>query len=56
MNFFKLIFMGLIIGMASILPGLSGGVLAISLGIYEKALNTIVNLRKEFKSSVLLSN
>ncbi len=53
MNFFKLIFMGLIIGMASILPGLSGGVLAISLGIYEKALNTIVNLRKEFKKGVL---
>ena len=53
MNFFKLIFMGLIIGMASILPGLSGGVLAISLGVYEKALNTIVNLKKEFKKGVL---
>ena len=38
-----LIFKGFIIGIAKILPGVSGAVLAISLGIYEKILNIIAH-------------
>ncbi len=42
---------GFIIGVAAITPGLSGSVLAISLGIYPKLLSSVMNLRKDFKSS-----
>lgn len=50
-NFLNLILLGLIIGIASITPGLSGGILAISFGIYETAVNSIINLRNNFKKS-----
>lgn len=52
-NFLKLIFMGFIIGLASITPGLSGGVIAISFGIYTAAINAIINIRHKFKQSCL---
>lgn len=42
---------GFIIGVAAITPGLSGSVLAISLGIYPKLLGSVMNLRKDFKPS-----
>lgn len=51
-GFFRLLFMGLIIGIASIIPGLSGGALAISLGLYAPALDAVMNLRGSFKKSV----
>ncbi|MCM1370322.1 MAG: DUF368 domain-containing protein [Clostridium sp.] len=38
---------GLIIGIGKIIPGVSGAVLAISLGVYEKSLNAISKLTKE---------
>lgn len=41
MNNILLILKGFLIGMAKIIPGVSGAVLAISLGIYEKILNII---------------
>ena len=52
-NFIKLILFGLIIGIASITPGLSGGVLAISFGIYASAINSVMSLRKNFKESFM---
>lgn len=41
MENFILIFKGLIIGIAKIIPGVSGAVLAISLGVYEKVIKII---------------
>lgn len=50
-SFLNLLLIGLIIGIASITPGLSGGILAISFGIYEMAVNSVINLRNNFKKN-----
>lgn len=42
----KNIFKGFIIGIGKIIPGVSGSMLAISMGIYERALKIISNIRK----------
>ncbi len=52
-DFVKKLVFGLVIGIACITPGLSGGVLAAAAGLYEPALRAIVRLRKEFKKGVL---
>ncbi len=51
-GFFKLLFLGFIVGIASIMPGMSGGILAIALGIYEPALSAVVNIKSQFKKSI----
>lgn len=43
---------GLLIGIGKIIPGVSGSVIAISLGVYEKALDSINNLLKNFKKNI----
>ncbi len=50
-----LILKGFIIGVAKIIPGLSGAVLAISLGVYEKAINAISNIHKDYKNIIYLA-
>lgn len=50
--FFELIVKGFIIGIAFIIPGVSGGTLAIYLGVYEKLLHSLGNIFKEFKKSL----
>lgn len=47
------VFLGLGIGIASITPGLSGGVIAATAGIYEPAIHAIVSVRKEFRRSAI---
>ncbi|MCE5235802.1 MAG: DUF368 domain-containing protein [Eubacteriales bacterium] len=42
---------GFIIGIAAILPGASGGVLAVAMGIYKPALDAVANVFKSFKAS-----
>ena len=50
-----LFFKGFIIGLGKIMPGVSGAVLAISMNVYEPALQMINNLKKEpFKSLCFL--
>lgn len=49
----KLFFIGLVIGIAKIIPGVSGAVLAISFGIYEKLMNSISNFFKDIKSNFI---
>ena len=41
MKYLSLILKGFIIGIAKIIPGVSGAVIAISFGIYEKLINII---------------
>ena len=44
---------GMIIGSAMIIPGVSGGTLAISLGIYERIINVITHFFKNFKENII---
>ncbi len=50
--FLKNFIFGLIIGIGFIIPGVSGGVLATILGIYEKILDKISNLFIDFKKNI----
>lgn len=52
MIFLELMIKGFFIGIAFIIPGLSGGTLAVYLGVYEKLLHSISNVFKEFKKSI----
>lgn len=52
MNKFTLIIKGFVLGIANIIPGVSGGTIAITLGIYEKLIDIISNIRKNFKDNI----
>ncbi|WP_367565925.1 DUF368 domain-containing protein [Lacrimispora sp.] len=47
MKYINELLKGLIIGAANILPGISGGVLAISMGVYDKIIHAVNRLFKE---------
>ena len=47
-----MIIKGFIIGIGKILPGVSGAMLAISLGIYEKCIYILSNLREELLKNI----
>ena len=44
---------GVLIGIANIIPGVSGGTMAVSMGIYDQIIGSVTNLFKQFKKSVL---
>lgn len=52
MNMFKNIIKGMMIGIANIIPGVSGGTLAVSMGIYDKLIHCITHILSEFKESM----
>lgn len=43
---------GMVIGIANIIPGVSGGTMAVSMGIYDKLIHCLTHLFKEFKQSM----
>lgn len=47
-----LILKGMIIGVANIIPGVSGGTLALTLGIYEKILSILSDIKKNIKKNL----
>ncbi len=49
-----LILKGMIIGVANIIPGVSGGTLMITLGLYEEVIDTISHFFKNFKKNLRL--
>lgn len=49
MNWIKRFLYGILVGITSIAPGISGGTIAIALGFYENLINAIANLLKDFK-------
>ena len=51
-NNIMLIVKGFILGIANIIPGVSGGTLAITLGIYEELINTISHIFSNFKKNL----
>ena len=49
----KNVLKGIVIGISNILPGVSGGTMAVSMGIYDKLIHCVNHLLKEFKKNVL---
>lgn len=52
-EFFKKFGIGAVIGAAMIIPGVSGGTIAVLLNIYDKLISAISDLKKDFKNSFL---
>ena len=52
MTFFMDTIKGMLIGIANIIPGVSGGTMAVSLGIYDKLIASVSNLLKDWKNSL----
>ena len=53
MQLLNQILRGVVIGVANIIPGVSGGTMMVSMGIYDTLIHCITHLFKEFKKSVL---
>lgn len=52
MELVKSILKGMVIGIANAIPGVSGGTMMVSMGIYDKLIHCLTHLFKEFKKSV----
>ena len=49
----KNIFKGMLIGIANIIPGVSGGTMAVSMGIYDRLIHCISHPFKDLKHNIL---
>jgi len=52
MHYIWLAIKGLFIGISNIIPGVSGGTMAVSFGIYDDVIHAFTHVRKEFKPSM----
>ena len=52
MNFIKDILRGVMIGVANIIPGVSGGTMMVSMGIYDKIIGAINGIFRQWKQSL----
>lgn len=52
-DFFKKFGIGAVIGAAMIIPGVSGGTIAVLCNIYDKLISAISDLRRDFKNSFM---
>lgn len=50
----KLICKGAVIGIANIIPGVSGGTMMVVMGIYDKLIHAITHIKSEFKEALRL--
>ena len=50
----KILLKGMVFGIANIIPGVSGGTIALTLGIYEDLIKALSNILKSFKKSMSL--
>lgn len=48
----KKLLQGIVIGVANIIPGVSGGTMMAAMGIYDKLIHSITHLKKELKESL----
>ncbi len=48
----KMVLKGMVIGIANIIPGVSGGTMAVSMGIYDKIIHAATHIISEFKKSM----
>ena len=51
MSFFYLFLIGILIGTAMVIPGVSGAVIAVIFGVYDKMILSLTNLFKNFKKN-----
>lgn len=54
MNYLFDIIKGIFIGIANIIPGVSGGTMALSMGIYDKLIGAVSNFFKDWKKSLVI--
>lgn len=54
MEYVKNMLIGAVIGIANIIPGVSGGTMMVVLNVFDKLVNAVSNFRKEFKASLKL--
>ncbi|MFH1513165.1 MAG: DUF368 domain-containing protein, partial [Bacillota bacterium] len=52
MEFLKAVVKGIIIGIANVIPGVSGGTMMVSMGIFDTLVGSITGLLKHFGRSV----
>lgn len=52
MEFLKQVLKGVVIGVANIIPGVSGGTMMVSMGIYDLLIHSITHLFKQFGKSI----
>lgn len=52
MKWFLDVLRGMVIGLANVIPGVSGGTMMVSMGIYDKLIYSINNLFKKFKECI----
>lgn len=50
----KLILQGMAVGIANIIPGVSGGTMMVAMGLYDKLIHCITHLKSEFKEAIKL--
>lgn len=48
----KQLLKGVVIGVANIIPGVSGGTMAVSMGVYDKLIHALTHIVSEFKQSL----
>lgn len=53
MTFLMDVIKGMLIGIANIIPGVSGGTMAVCLGIYDKLISSVSDLPRDWKKSLL---
>ena len=53
MKFLVDVIKGALVGVANIIPGVSGGTMMVSMGIYEKIIGVVNNLFKDIKKSIM---
>lgn len=50
----KKLLQGMVVGIANIIPGVSGGTMMVAMGLYDKLIHAITHLKSEFKNSMKL--
>lgn len=53
MKFIFDVLKGAVMGIANVIPGVSGGTMAVAMGIYDRLIHALTHLFKEFKKSVI---
>ncbi len=49
MNWIRDILKGVVMGIANIIPGVSGGTMAVAMGIYDKLIRPVIHIFKAFR-------
>lgn len=53
MDIIRNLLKGVVIGVSNVIPGVSGGTMAVVFGIYDKLISSVTNFFKDFKKNIL---